>query len=92
LAKAEVNAWNIDSGTDLTGSVQVDKTELESSIGQYRIAININFLKATFGKNSSGEDSAIVIATVYEEFGSNPNNDILPKTGENNFILKFLSN
>ncbi|MCL2323265.1 MAG: DUF5011 domain-containing protein, partial [Oscillospiraceae bacterium] len=91
LAKAGVDAWNIPSGEDLTDVVQIDKTELKGSVGQYKISMNINLLKATIGKNSRGEDSAIVIATVYEGYASSPNN-ILPTTGENEWVIKFLSN
>ena len=92
LAKAGVNAWNIPSGDDLTDIVKIDKTELKSSIGQYKIAININLLKATIGKNNSGEDAAIVIVTVCDDHsnGSNNNNIVLPITGENNWMIKLL--
>ncbi len=80
LIKAGINAWNIPTGKDLSNIVQIDKTQLKNNIGQYKIAISVDLLKAVLGKDSLGNDAAIIIVTVY-----NNNNQTLPTTGEDDF-------
>ncbi len=83
INKAEIKAWNIKLGIDLTDKLKIDATNIKNSAGQYKVAIRINILPAISGKDSSGNDIAIVNATVYGNNATN-NNSTNSNTTNNN--------
>jgi len=85
ISKAGITAWNIPTGSNLTPAVVIDKSQVSPAVGRYNIAIRINPLKAVLGKDSSGNDAANIVMTVYDSGQS------LPVTGEKTFIDFFMN-
>ncbi|MCL2322932.1 MAG: DUF5011 domain-containing protein, partial [Oscillospiraceae bacterium] len=73
LALAGVKSWHVGTGTDLTNNIVIERQDLVSTLGVYRIAIWVDMLPTTIGLNSNG-NLCIIIEIIIT--------DILPTTGE----------
>ena len=95
IQKAGLTAWNIRQGTDITGNLQIDKTNIKSSAGQYKVLIKINILPAINSKDASGNDIVVVSASVYDSnlanLGGYGNLGDLPVAGEKHFNFNIFN-
>ncbi|MCL2321355.1 MAG: Ig-like domain-containing protein [Oscillospiraceae bacterium] len=59
-------AWNVNTCNNLISRITIDKSELKSIEGVYPIYLAVNPLKAAKGKDSSGNDAAVINIQVFE--------------------------
>jgi len=86
INRAKITAWNIPNGSDLMSAIQIDKSDLRETAGQYKIRIRINSLLAILGKDNAGNDVAIINVNVQDDntsYINSTNNSLINNNSTN---------
>ncbi len=67
LENSKAYAWNITTSDNLTSRIEIDKTKLKTIEGNFPVSLRVNLLKTVKGKDSAGNDAAVIYVQVFEQ-------------------------